>query len=149
MESRWVQPFRWGLLMAFDAQEPWELPETFWEALGDGRARDPERPQASSTCLTVPVLHSQDVEVPDDFPADEPLPEAVVEVVVAVPEEPGDGAFECLIQCPSGRLTVGDAENERVVDVPAGTLRVGVLQDPPRFAERVRLQVTVAFGSNG
>lgn len=127
--------------MAFDAEAAWELPQTFWDAPGEGRARDPDRPQASSTCLTVPVLHSQDVEVPDDFPPDQSLPDAEVEVVVAVPEEPDVSTFDCLIQCPSGRLTVGDAENERVVDVPAGRLRIGVVQDPPRFAERVRLQV--------
>jgi hypothetical protein len=130
--------------MAFDAEGAWELPETFCDAPGERRARDPHVPQASPTCLTVPVLHSQDVEVPEDFPPDQPLPEAEVEVVVAVSEKPDGGAFECFIQCPSGRLTVGDAENERVVEVPAGRLRIGVAREPDRFAERVRLQVSEA-----
>jgi hypothetical protein len=89
------------------------------------------------------VLHSQDVEVPDDWPPDRPLPEAQVVVEVAA-EEPAAGTYEFVLACPSGRLTVGDAENERAVDVPAGTLRIGVVQDPPRFAERVRLQVSRA-----
>jgi hypothetical protein len=130
--------------MAFDAESAWELPETFWDAPGERRARDPDVPQASPTCLTVPVLHSQDVEVPEDFPPDQQVPEAEVEVVVAVPEKPDGDGFECFIECPSGRLTVGDAENERVVEVPAGRLRIGVVQDPSRFAERVRLQVSEA-----
>jgi hypothetical protein len=131
--------------MAFDAEAPWELPPSFWpEGQGERPVQDPDAPQASATCLTVPVLHSQDIDVPDDYPPDEPLPEAQVEVVVSVVDSPQACPYEFVIECPSGRLNVGDAECERVLGVPAGDIRVGVRQDPPQFAERVLLEISAA-----
>ena len=126
--------------MAFDAETPWELPAWF----ADWPGGPTDDPQAFSTCLTVPVLSSQDIEVREDYPPDEPLPEARVEVLVRVVDSPRWCPHEFLIECPTGRLSVGDAEVERVLDVIAGTVRIGVWQDPPQFAERVLLEISAA-----
>jgi hypothetical protein len=47
-----------------------------------------------------------------------------------------------LLACPSGRLCIGDAETERVVEVSPGTLRVQVSRRPVEFAEEVTLYLT-------
>lgn len=132
VEHRWTQPFRWGLLTAFDEQAPWELPE----GIGDNSIR------ASTSCVAVPVLHAQDVEVPDDADPEAPLPEATVEVTVLVGAPPRKSPeFDGLLSCPSGRLNVGDAENERVIEVAPGQVRVQIWREPMEFAERVTLAV--------
>jgi hypothetical protein len=117
--------------MAFDATQPFDPPEL---------SRD-EAVHATSTCLSVPVLHAQDVET-SNVPPDEPLPHTQVDVTVRVGgaalEQP---EFEAQLLCPSGRLEVGDAEAYRVVDVPAGVLRVQVSRRPRQFAEEVVLHV--------
>jgi hypothetical protein len=92
------------------------------------------------------VRHSQDIEGPEDWPSDLSLPEVQVRVVVAFAESP-DGEpveFEGSLQCQSGRLAVGDAENERVLDVPAGKLRTQVSLFPREFAEYVVLRLIQA-----
>ena len=126
--------------MAFDAEAPWTLPDWF-SAKGAGPL---DQPVASSTCLAVPVLHSQDIEIPDNYPADEPLPEAQVQVLVTVVDRPQGCPHEILIECPSGRLSLGDSEVERVLDLRAGTLRIGVWSNDAQFAERVLLEVSAA-----
>lgn len=101
---------------------------------------------ATDTALAVQVLHSQDIEEPEDWPSDLSLPEAQVRVVVAFAESP-DGApveFDGLLQCRSGRLAVGDAQSERILDVPAGVLRIQVSLFPREFAEYVVLRLIQA-----
>ncbi len=132
VEHRWTQPFRWGLLMAFDAGAVWELPE----GIGDNSIR------ASASCVAVPVLHAQDVDIPDDADPNAPIPEATVEVTAVVGVAPRSSAeFDGGLNCPTGRLAVGDAENERVLDVPPGVLRIQVWREPQDFAERVTLVI--------
>jgi hypothetical protein len=53
----WKQPFQWGLLLAFDDEADWSLPESGGT---NGIA-------SSATCIAVPVLHAQDV--PPELPA--------------------------------------------------------------------------------
>ena len=130
----WSQPFRWGLLIAFDSEGQFELPD----GIGSNAVR------ASSTCLTVPVLHAQDVEIPEDAGPNEPIPEAQVHVMVAFAKAAVDVEFESSLACPSGRLYIGDAENERVIDVPPGNLLVQVARAPIDFAEQVTLYLTPA-----
>jgi hypothetical protein len=89
------------------------------------------------------VLHAADVETPEGAGPDDPIPEAQVRVTVAFNEAPHAGAeFDGLLACPSGRLCIGDAETERVVEVPPGTLRVQVSRRPVEFAEEVTLYLT-------
>lgn len=133
-EFQWTQPFRWGLLTAFDHAGDWVLPEDVSGALAT----------ATDTALAVRVRHSQDIEEPEGWPGDLGLPEVQVRVVVAFAEAP-DGAvvdFETSLRYASGRLAVGDAENEQILDVPQGVLRVEVTLIPREFAEYVVLRLT-------
>lgn len=135
-EVQWSHPFRWGLLTAFDKERSGGLPDDV----------SANAVTATDTALAVQVRHSQDIEEPKDWPSDLSLPEAQVRVVVAFAESP-DGApveFEGFLQCQSGRLAVGDAENERVLDVPAGVLRIQVSLFPREFAEYVVLRLIPA-----
>jgi hypothetical protein len=128
----WKQPFQSGLLLAFDDEADWSLPEGVGT---DGIA-------SSATCIAVPVLHAQDVEIPDDWPDDEDAPEAEVEVTVALGSAPPGAEFVGTLACPSGRLNVGDAESSRVFDVPVGVLAVAVSREPTQFAESVTITVS-------
>jgi hypothetical protein len=139
VRTTWSQPFHWGLLVASDPAAPFDAPDL----RADGTI------QATASCLSVPVLHAQDVVTPPDWPDDEPVPEAMVEVTVVVDELLQDvdrPEFEGTLVCPSGRLLIGDADSEREVAVPVGTLRVRVTRDPVEFAERVHIHL-VAAGS--
>ena len=132
MEEFWNQPFNWGLLMAFDEAAPFDPPTLS----RDGAV------QATRTCLSVPVLHSQDVETPQGLGPDDPLPQAEVQVTVKVTvDDLADAEFACLLSCPTGRLQIGDADAFRVVDVPRGNLRVQVRRDHPQFAEDVVMHI--------
>jgi hypothetical protein len=46
-----------------------------------------------------------------------------------------------VLHCDSGQLAVGDAENERLIAVPAGRIRVRVRRDPIEFSERVSIRI--------
>lgn len=133
-EVQWSQPFRWGLLTAFDSENRWDLPYDV----------SAELVTATETAIAVQVRHSQDIEEPEGWPSDLSLPEQLVRVVVAFAESPKGAPvdFRTSLQCPSGRLAVGDAENERVLDVPPGLLRIQVSLFPREFAEHVILRVT-------
>ena len=126
-EVRWSQPFRWGLLTAYDNDADWELPTD----LGEGHVA------ATTSCLAVPVLHSQDVEFEDHGGTETPLPEAEVEVVVTTRPLEIAPTYDGPLQCPSGRLQVGDANEYRLVQVPPGDLRAQVWLEPVEHAERV------------
>ncbi len=132
-ETRWTQPFRWGLLTAFDDERRASLPDDVTS----------KRVTATDTALTVLVRHSQDATSPQGWPDDLGQPEAQVQVIVAFNEAPVGSAveFEGLLRCESGRLAVGDAETEQVLDVPAGVLRVQVSLFPVDFAENVVLRL--------
>jgi hypothetical protein len=133
MDQSWSQPFNWGVLMAFDVVAQFESPTLS----RDGAV------QATTTCLSVPVLHAQDIEMLEGLGPGDPLPQAEVQVTVKVSaEDLGDAEFACLLSCPSGRLQIGDAEAFRVVDVPKGDLRVQVRRHSPQFAEAVVLHIT-------
>ena len=130
----WSQPFRWGLLMAFDDDNDWVLPE----GIGGGGV------YATSTCLAVTVLHAQDVEVPDDWPDDAEIPEAQVRLTLIVDDEvPGtEPEYDGTFLCPSGRLSLGDAETSQVHQVPAGPLRLRVWREPVQYSEAVTIHVS-------
>ena len=128
-EVRWSQPFHWGLLIVHDNEADWAVPAN----VGNGCVA------ATTSCLAVAVRHSQDVKFYDDDDGDDeaPLPQAEVDVVLTrrpleiLPDYDGP------LECPTGRLQVGDADEYRVVQVPAGTHRVQVWLEPEVHAERV------------
>jgi hypothetical protein len=133
-EVRWSQPFRWGLLLAFDAEGSWDPPGD----VGGGQV------VATRTCVAVPVLHASDVELDESADPDAPVPEAHVEVVLTGVALHGQVDFAGLLECPSGRLHVGDAEEHHLVDVAPGTHRVQVRLDPGEHAERVVLALSLS-----
>jgi hypothetical protein len=135
VQVEWTQPFHWGLLLAYDQQGHFETP---------GLDRSGQV-AATKTCLAVPVRHSQDVEFPEEAGPDDVLPWALVRVTVLVEEVlhvPQE--FAGRLRCPSGRLIVGDAEQHRVVDVPAGDLSVQVARDAGQHAEHVSIAISAA-----
>jgi hypothetical protein len=124
------------LLTAFDPEIGWVAPDDVGACAVT----------ATDTSLAVQVRHCQDIEEPEGWPSDLDLPEVLVRVVVVFAESPGGAAveFEGSLLCQSGHLTVGDAENERVLDVPPGVLRVQVSLFPREFAEYVVLRLIAA-----
>lgn len=104
------------------------------------------RVTATETALAVLVRHSQDSTAPEGWPDDLGQPEAQVQVIVAFTQAPAGSAveFEGLLRCESGRLAVGDAGTEQLLDVPAGVLRVQVSLFPVDFAEIVVLRLLQA-----
>lgn len=135
MQVEWRQPFHWGLLLAYDEDGDFETPEL--ERSGSVVATD--------SCLAVPVLHSQDMDFPDDAGPDDVLPWAEVNVTVLVGVPLAEAAeFAGRLRCPSGRLSLGDAEQHRVVEVPPGDLHVQVVRDAGQHAERVHIAVSAA-----
>jgi hypothetical protein len=119
----WARSFAWGSLLVHDAEAEFIIPE----GLGTGSA------SASSTVLAVPVLHQQDRATPAGWPEDLSLPWAQVDVYVSFRRTPPNGVvqFECLLDCPSGRLLIGDADEEREVTVAPGrvAVQVGLVAD--------------------
>jgi hypothetical protein len=128
----WSQPFQWGVLLAFDSEAAWRLPaDVGTDAIA-----------SSGTCIAVPVLHAQDVEIPDDWPDDDDVPDADVRVTVTLGSAPAVAEFVGTLACPSGRLTVGDADSSRELHVPGGVLTVAVSREPMQFAESVTITLS-------
>ncbi|MGO1204382.1 MAG: hypothetical protein ACTIME_07075 [Cellulosimicrobium funkei] len=94
----------------------------------------------------MPVLHAADVDVSDDWPdeVDPPSATVTVTVVVGEPLPTGVAEFDGRLSCPSGRLSIGDAENERTLDVPRGPLRVQVDREPAEYANHVTMRIAAA-----
>lgn len=126
-EVQWTQPFHWGLLIAHDAAADWAVPAD----VGKGCVA------ATTSCLAVPVRHAQDVKVYDDGDEQAPLPQAEVEVVLTTRPLEVLPDYDGPLECPSGRLQVGDAHEHRLVQVPAGRHQVQVWLEPEVHAERV------------
>lgn len=135
MQVVWTQPFSWGLLLAYDAVGPFETP-------GLDRSG---RIVATDTCLAVPVLHSADVEIPEDARPDDVLSPAQVTLTVLVEEpfsEPAE--FAGRLRCRSGRLVLGDADSHRVVQVAPGDLHVLVARDAGQHSRTVGIALRTA-----
>ncbi|MDQ1306205.1 MAG: hypothetical protein QG671_2037 [Actinomycetota bacterium] len=130
-DQRWIQPFVWGLLTIYDAEADVEIPDI----TGDDDI------SASTTMIAVPVLHGADVEIPEDTDPNEPIPPAQVTVTVVGRELDTPAEFTGQLDCPSGRLAIGDLENKRVAHVPTGTLLVDIQREPRKFTEHVTLSI--------
>lgn len=90
------------------------------------------------------VIHAQDYDF-ERTPDDDPEPWSTVRVRLVVGNGPPENAtvdFDGPLACPSGRLHVGDAENKRIIAVPAGTRRVRIGLRPHQHAERVNVWIT-------
>lgn len=129
----WTRSFAWGCLLVHDAEAEFIVPE----GLGAGFA------SASPTVLAVPVLHQQDRLVAAGWPQDLDLPWAHVDVYVCFSRTPAEDVvqFECLVDCPSGRLLVGDADEEREITVAPGRARIQVGLAADQHADVVVLRL--------
>jgi hypothetical protein len=117
------RPFEWGGLLLAD-RDAEILPEVERGAtIG-----------ANQNAIWLVVRHAQDF----DFTNEElGKPTVRVEVSIGLPETPCD--FEGIIELLSGHLTVGDADDEQVVEVPSGIYRIQISLDQPNHAEAVHV----------
>ena len=92
------------------------------------------------------MRHVYDSRTRQERPRDVTIPREEVAVVVAFAQAPADAKlqFDGEISCRSGRLNVGDAEHARVIDVPAGVVRVQVSLFPLEDADSVVLRILPA-----
>ena len=121
-------PFGWGLLLIGDGASQ-ELPSI----------RRGVAVTATGSVIAVGVRHAQDVE------PGSAIHEFHVSVEVRV-GQPADRShcFDCLIDVPSGRITLGDADREEEVDVGPGRWRVQVALEPEDLPEHVDVWITKA-----
>ena len=129
----WQQPFHWGILTAFVEDSEFELPPDFEEhTVSWGEA-----------CFTVLVAREDDSEAPEGWHDDILIPSEIVHIAVTfTPASDGDFVdYEGNILCESGRLAIGEAENERIIDVPTGELTVQVALYPHDDATALILRI--------
>ncbi len=128
----WTRAFNWGVLLITDSKELFEPPD-----IRGGVA-------ATSTCVAVPVRHAQDVDLAAlDLRPDDVVSPAYVTVRCTVGRGTGGPFnFEGSIACPTGRLSIGDADDIASIDVPPGEVRIAVACTPARHAESVAIRIT-------
>lgn len=135
-EARLHRAFHWGLLTIADA------PAT---ELGDV---DPDRAVTwAADHVHVLVRHADDVD-PDVLAGladDDEVPEALVAVTVHRPGTVADDAeHDGVVDVASGRLTVGDADDEHVIALPPGRWRVQVQASPADQPQHVEVWLSPA-----
>jgi hypothetical protein len=119
-ERFWRRPFQWGVLIISDPVAEADVPDI----------RENEI-VATSTMILVPVHHAQDVDTKEIGPAE-------VEVrcfIDAGMDETAAPEFSGTVLCPSGRLTLGDADSVEAFDVFPGTVRIAVSREPMEHAD--------------
>lgn len=131
---RVTRPWHWGIVIVGDPSPDAPLPEYDESRLVS----------ADDVSLTIAVRHAQDAE-----DIDEAFAEAQVEVheysAPARPEvEPGQRTvFEGALRLARGRLSVGDADGNVVIDVATGThaVVVSVPDDSGDYPTEVRVNL--------
>ncbi|MFE6967657.1 hypothetical protein ACFVAJ_21465 [Agromyces sp. NPDC057679] len=131
------RPWHWGIVIVSDPDLGGQIPEV-----------DPEsRVSANESGLIVLVRHAQDVE---DFNGDLEWAEAEVTVIHRSEAPPTlDGrtqVFEGRLETPSGRLQIGDADDEVVMNglTTASFVRVGSPSHDMDSPSRVWIDVWAA-----
>jgi hypothetical protein len=121
------RPFHWGLLLATDrdAQRVPELSEGPVSTTADG--------------LAIGVLHAADVDL-TGYREDEEVPPALVTVeVILGGAAPSGSTFNGTLRLDSGLLSIGDADEEEVIETGVGTWRVAVICQPHDFPDHVTI----------
>lgn len=121
------RPFAWGVLLVGDASD----------------ARIPSVPaegsiSRSATQVAIPVRHEQDVALSGDNP-DEITPFAVRLSCSGGTAQSQALEFDDVIELPSGRLAIGDADRVETVGLSPGRWRIQVAMEPAHHAEVVRV----------
>ena len=120
--------FGWGIVMVEDEQQ-----------------RGPPAPEdtvvtSSKTGLTVTVHHAQDVAF-DGLAPDDPIPGFIVAVDCWRTAAPAGTTviWEGDLDIPLGRLLIGDAEREDVLELTPGRWHVEVAADPADYPGEVAI----------
>jgi hypothetical protein len=128
--ARLHRAFGWGGVMIMDGDSS-DVP-TAPDEMGVARS-------GAGVCF--PVRHAQDVETPKDLPPDEPIPpfEVNVDLFFGAAERPP--TFVHRMSVPSGRISVGDADEEELIEVPPGRVDVSVWLSEIPHAEHVEVWI--------
>ena len=125
------RPFGWGIVIVADAESR-DIPT----------ATSAEPFTASRTALVVRVRHASDVEF-DALDSDQEISQFAVVVKAEVgPRAAIPVDYECVLALPSGRLTIGDADEERILNIGRGEYRVQVALDDAAHAKSVQIWVS-------
>lgn len=122
------RPFNWGVLLVSD-QFTDDIPGSSQTGFS-----------VSQQALAIAVRHAQDVDYDDlDLEPDDVVPPTQVRVRVLEGRCPQPTDFDCQIAVPSGKLSIGDAEHEVLIDVESGTYRIEVALDVAEHPESVEV----------
>ena len=122
--------FYWGIVIVGDAEDAdiEELPAG-WGV------------RSARRCVAIPVRHAHDVEpsAVTDGGSGPSFKVSVTVVRAAGNETLPAGDADTVIEVPSGRLSIGDADDMTTVEVRPGRLRIVVVVSPAEDAERMEL----------
>ena len=135
-DQTWTRPFHWGVLIICDSLGPIDLPE-----LQKGQIVG-----ATDNCILVSVRHAQDFDTEGmDLAPDDIVPWSYVTVRCATGREPkGAVQFIGSVQCSSGKLTLGDADESVEVEVKPGRVALAISYSPNDFPEIVNVWIVGA-----
>jgi hypothetical protein len=128
------RPFVWGILLIGDSASP-----------GVPATEPGVAVVATRTVVAIGVRHAQDV---DFEPADDgqEVPQFSVTVEVRLGQLAETAVhFDDVIEVPSGRITVGDADREQSLLVTPGPWRIQLALTPEDQAEKVDVWITKAL----
>lgn len=110
-------------------EQHWEVP-----------APDGSVVTATGSGLLISVHHAQDVNL-EGLADDEPIPGFIVAVDCWRTAAPSGTTviWEGDLDIPSGRLLIGDAEREDVLELTPGRWHVEVAADPPDYPDEVAI----------
>ncbi len=126
-----LRPFEWGIIIAVDSESDDDLP-----ALERGRPF-----VAGDSSLVVLVRHAQDTAADlATFGPQDQVPPFLVAVRCWVDASPPHSpTFQVLLNLPSGRVTIGDAEQWDTLELPPGAWSVSARTSPSHCPEQVDL----------
>ena len=128
------RPFGWGVLLIGDSASP-----------GVPATESGVAVVATRTMVAVGVRHAQDVDF-DSADDGQEVPQFSVPVEVRLGERAETAVhFDGVIEVPSGRITVGDADSEESLLVTPGPWRIQLALNPEDQAEQVDVWITKAL----
>ncbi len=126
--------FHWGALFVGDAEADFEADLRDHAGIRSGRFH-----------AWIPVRHAQDVDPTDGLPDDLPIPPFEVTVtcrLLSAATQPT--SVDVTLDVPSGRISLGDADDEIVLDVAPGAWTLQIVLEPADHAEHVELRLSPA-----
>jgi hypothetical protein len=141
-DASWVQtewgarsvrrPFHWGIVLLGDSSADLDLNADATDNIRTGRHH-----------LAIAVRHAQDVDDEPDVALDQPIPPFEVTVSCRVqPHAETDAQFSAVLNVPSGRISLGDADEEIYFNVSPGGWLVQLTWQPADHPEHVDVRVS-------